>query len=384
MALLSKLAAEARAEEQKMIIRWLFDFRALIVLLSKNKYIVWSTSIQVILCKRHSHAKELETIIGCLVHSFLILSYIHHLMSQIRFLFERSQNRRSIKLTLCVIKDLQLMLFFLSKARQGISMYLLAVCKPTKVYFSDLYPAGLGRYNQNGRAWRFYLLPSLQFRASINVLEHLALIITPWIDILEGSLSKGGYLLSLTNSTTSKGWTKTANYRKDGKSQVETEVRVTIARTHAKNMMDTKVKDYSQYFPGKYNWIADALSCDNKCDNATLTKNVRTSLPTQLSLFFRISPLPKEISSWLILLLQKLPVKGQIRKVHMRTKLRRGADGNSGTSPSGSAMCSVQISHKLSKLTSLETSPLLFIEDNFCDHVMIPWLKAQSVVTYHV
>eukprot|EP00957_Ditylum_brightwellii_P019165 1444735-Ditylum_brightwellii.AAC.1 len=52
-------------------------------------------------------------------------------------------------------------------------------------------PAGLGGYSHDGRAWCFYLPPSLQFRASNNVLEHLASIITPWIDILEGLLEKG-------------------------------------------------------------------------------------------------------------------------------------------------------------------------------------------------
>eukprot|EP00957_Ditylum_brightwellii_P156549 11915054-Ditylum_brightwellii.AAC.1 len=139
-------------------------------------------------------------------------------------------------------------------------MNLLAFRKPTKVYISDSCPTGLGSYNHEGRAWRFYLPPSLQFRAGNNVLEHLAWIITPWIDILKGSLGKGDCLLSLTDSTTSEGWAKKTNFQEDNESPVETEVRVTIARTHARNMMTVNVKDYSQYFPGKHNWIADALS----------------------------------------------------------------------------------------------------------------------------
>eukprot|EP00957_Ditylum_brightwellii_P094372 7185959-Ditylum_brightwellii.AAC.1 len=56
-----------------------------------------------------------------------------------------------------------------------------------KVYISDSCPARLSRYDHNNRAQYFYLLPDLQFQGSNNVLDHLALIITPWINIMEGT-----------------------------------------------------------------------------------------------------------------------------------------------------------------------------------------------------
>eukprot|EP00957_Ditylum_brightwellii_P014294 1076328-Ditylum_brightwellii.AAC.1 len=77
--------------------------------------------------------------------------------------------------------------------------------------------------------------------------------ITSWIIIIEGALGEGECSISLTDSTTSKGWAKKTNFCEDGESPVEMEVPVTIVRTHAKKLMDANVKDYSQYFPGKYN-----------------------------------------------------------------------------------------------------------------------------------
>ena len=73
--------------------------------------------------------------------------------------------------------------------------------------------------------------------------------------------------------------------------------------------------------------MSDALSRDNDRDDDELTKKLRTSVPSQVPKHFKIVPLPKEISLWLTSLLQKLPVKEQLRERHTRTKLGRGGDG---------------------------------------------------------
>jgi hypothetical protein len=100
------------------------------------------------------------------------------------------------------------MSFLLEKARNGIDMNIMAYLLPTSYYRTDLCPHGLGGYSNNGRGWRWYLPPELRFRASNNLLEHLAAIITPWIDIIQGRLKKGAGILSMTDSNTSKGWAK--------------------------------------------------------------------------------------------------------------------------------------------------------------------------------
>ena len=81
----------------------------------------------------------------------------------------------------------------------------IAYRKPTHVYRSDLCPAGIGGYSHKGFAWRWAIPSDLQFCASNNLLEHLAAVITPWVDIIAGRLQKGDCALSMTDSTTSEG-----------------------------------------------------------------------------------------------------------------------------------------------------------------------------------
>jgi hypothetical protein len=41
-------------------------------------------------------------------------------------------------------------------------------------------------YSHEEFVWQFYLPDNLQFRASNNLLEHLAETISPWVNILAG------------------------------------------------------------------------------------------------------------------------------------------------------------------------------------------------------
>ena len=129
--------------------------------------------------------------IGRLVHLEIFIPSIHHFMSKLRELLRKSENRRRINLNTNVPEDLKLMLFFLEEAHIGVDMNLLVYRKPTKVYRSYAFPAGLGGYRSDGFAWRFYIPLWLKFRASNNLLEHLAAVITPWIDIISKRLGPG-------------------------------------------------------------------------------------------------------------------------------------------------------------------------------------------------
>ena len=97
------------------------------------------------------------------------------------------------------------MLRFLEIARQGINMNLIAFRRPTHVYQSDSCPFGLGGYSDKGFAWWFEILKDLRFRASNNLLEYVASIISPWVDLLASHLHQGDCALSMTDSTTSAG-----------------------------------------------------------------------------------------------------------------------------------------------------------------------------------
>ena len=100
-------------------------------------------------------------------------------MRRLRELQRRATNRRQVKVTDIYAEDLKLMIFFLKKAKDGLDLNLIAYRKPTHLYRSDFCQRGLGGYSHEGWAWRYYLPIHLQFRASNNLLEHLASIITP-------------------------------------------------------------------------------------------------------------------------------------------------------------------------------------------------------------
>ncbi len=105
-------------------------------------------------------------------------------MSRIHQEKDKAENRRSIKISPPVIKDLKLHLSFLKLAHEGIIMNQISYRKPTHSYRADACPFGMGGYSLSGRAWRWSIPPDLQFRATLNMLEHLCSIIGPWIDII--------------------------------------------------------------------------------------------------------------------------------------------------------------------------------------------------------
>ena len=102
----------------------------------------------------------------------------------------------------------------------------------------------------------------LNYQASNSLLEHIASIITLWIDIIAGRLIQRDCLLLMIDSQTSEGWDRKTNFKEDGEDpiQVNMTVRIEVARGHAKRLMEEKVKDYSQWFPGKENDMSDDRS----------------------------------------------------------------------------------------------------------------------------
>ena len=126
------------------------------------------------------------------------------------------------------------MMKFLDKAHDGIDMNLLSFQRPTHIYRSDSCPIGLEGYSDEGFAWRFELQPGLlHFRASNNLLEFMASIISPWINILAGRLNRGDCALSMTDSTTSAGWIRKTNFKEDTVDPMKASTRIMIARHHA-------------------------------------------------------------------------------------------------------------------------------------------------------
>ena len=381
MAALNKLRAEAKLEETKIILGWFFDFRRMTVALPTNKYVAWSDALRSIITAGSTTASEMETNLGRLGHLGMVIPYVHHFLSRLRELHIRAKSRRSISVSPECIKDLQLMLDFLTHAHKGVSMNILAYRKPTHVYRSDSCPAGLGGYSHQGYAWRYYLPTELQFRATNNLLEHIASVISPWVDILNDRLQSGNCALSMTDSSTSEGWLRKTNFKEDGEEPIQASMRIEVARTHAKQYMDVGLREYSQWFAGKENNVADALSRELDLTDDELTNLLRLRFPSQMPSHFKIVPLPNEIVSWLTSLLQKLPVKEQLREEHMKSKLELGADGlHTADQSASNTICSSTNLPGISESKSLEPLPWLSAKDGSLNELMGPWLVNQSKV----
>ena len=95
---------------------------------------------------------------------------------------------------------------------------------------------------------------------------------------------------------------------------------------------------------------------------------------------FKMSPLPNEINSWLILLLQRLPVNEQLREEHMTTNLKHGSDGKSTASKLDVETSSWTASASKNKSSCSEHLPWLSEAGDSQTQVSTHWLKAQSEV----
>ena len=380
----NKLSAEAGLEELKTVLGWLIDTRRLLLSLPHNKFVAWTEIISSVLTRGTTTAKEMESIIGRLGHIGMAVPFVHHFLSRLRDLQTRAKSRRAINITEECRKDLLLMIDVIKIAHRGISLNIIVYRRPTHVYRSDSCPAGLGGYSDSGFAWRYYLPPHLQFRATNNLLEHLAAIITPWIDIIKGRLQPGDCALSMTDSTTSEGWLRKTNFSELGDNPIQATVRLEAARMHAMHYMTLGIREYSQWFEGEANVVADALSRDNDRSDEVLTHIFRTHCPSQIPEHFEIQPLPNKIISWLTALLLKLPVNPQYNEKHTRTKLGRGTGGQPTADGLDSETHSSTTSTEPQKSSSSVPLPWLCAKRDFQDRLMKDWLTAQSQVPSHM
>jgi hypothetical protein len=216
-----KLKAEGGLSETKVILGWLFNFRTLTIFLPDHKHIAWLQEIKQMIDSRRPTKKQLESTIGRLGHIGYVMPWVYHFLSQLRSLLSCSGKHRQIKIDNKCIRDLDLMQEVLDKTKNGVDMNLLAFRSPDRIYYSDSCPDGLGGYSNQGHTWRFKVPDEYLFRASNNLLEFLAAIITPWIDLIEGYLSAGDCALSITDSTTAEGWMQKSNFVKPNKDPVQ-------------------------------------------------------------------------------------------------------------------------------------------------------------------
>ena len=321
---LSKLIAEGRMEELKIIIGWLLDTRRMSIALPEHKFIAWVRQLQDLIDNEGATYRDLDQLIGRLNHVGYIIPNARHFLSRLRRFKDRAANRRWCKARPSEIDDAILFKKFLRQAKDGISLNLITYRKPTHVCRSDASEHGIGGYNlQTGRAWRFYIPQDLLCRLTLNTLEFVGSIVTVWIDFLEGNLPPLSCVLSQGDSTSSTGWLRKSNFDEE-----LFPAHLKLARKYAEILIEASSQSHSQWFKGKANGVSDCLSRDYNLSDQELTLLLQHCIPEQVPQNFHISPLPKEIVSWLTSLMRTQPDKMLPPKVPTKSDLQLSTDGS--------------------------------------------------------
>ncbi len=89
----------------------------------------------------------------------------------------------------------------------------------------------------------------------------------------------------MTNSTTFKGWLCNTNFSKLKEDPIQATVRLEVARMHATHYITLGIREYSKWFPGEANAVADSLSLDNDRTDSELTNLFCMHCPSQILTF---------------------------------------------------------------------------------------------------
>ena len=259
---LSKLLEEGTLAEVFVLLGWSINLRLLIIALPRDKYLVWSQDISLVIKSKKITYKDLDTIVGRLNHAAQALPLARYFLNRIRRAAIRGtshltpenrqrSNKYSVWLSEAVLSDLRLFEeSFPPRLHTGISLNLLTFRRPTHIFWSDACPSGIGGFSQkSGKAWRFQIpeefLTSVQ--RSNNLLEFVASVISVWIEIIDGA-SIHSCFLSFADNTSAVGWLHKANVDENTNKQLQS-----ATRHFADLLMQADCCLYSQHFKGSEN-----------------------------------------------------------------------------------------------------------------------------------
>ena len=308
-----KNEAEGAPEEIKICLGWTLDSRRLLVHLPFHKYKAWRNQITDMLEGNSTNEELLGTIVGRLENVAIIISMMGHFLNNIEHLLTKLRRKKKnykMKISQRVRDDLSLSLLFLDRAHEGINMNLIVFRRPSIIHIGDASEHGMGAFASHGRAWRYLIPDHLRGRAHINLLEFLTQLISIWIDVIEKRSHPLDCILCMGDSTSAMGWLRRSNFKETNEDDNEWLVKQQVARKVASLVLQSDTMLYHQWFKGEQNVVADSLSRDLYYLNMKSHEQFLHSVaPSQLPSNFHIKAVPAEICSFIISILEQLPVK---------------------------------------------------------------------------
>jgi hypothetical protein len=169
----------------------------------------------------------------------------------------------------------------------------------------------------------------------INFLEFLACVVGIMLSIEEDDPAAGYCYLSASNNTSAMGWLRKSNFVSDG----DHAAHLGLAREFTSELLRRALMNYSQWFAGEGNWVADLLSRDLVSSDHKITTIINSHFPSQVPKSFKVSPLPAKISSFLSywVQLQTLPRGSPAKRTAKPTPPGDGGSKQTSSKPMAKA-----------------------------------------------
>ena len=187
------------------------------------------------------------------------------------------------------------------------------------------------------------------------------------------------------DNTSAMGWLRRSNFRQKDESDTSWLVKQQLGRYLATISLNTDITLYKQWLKGSDNQVADSLSRDAYYLNAHTHKEfLQHVIPQQPPPNFRIKPIPREISCFIISILQQLPETQQQSSIPKPSKLALGNVGTLSYLASELQMSSLMDSQSTTKISSCPVLPKQSERAPSLNEIMETWWKEQSHPPSHM
>jgi hypothetical protein len=311
---ITKHLAEGTLAERKVILGWLIDTRRFRVFLPKEKAKDWLRDISTCLQSKTCSKGLLESMIGRFNHIGTIIHISRYFLTRLRYRLKINNKKHksfNIQLAPWDLDDLLLWQFYINHVQAtGVSINNICITTITSTTYSDACEWGMGGFTSQGYTWRYKLPTHLQLRASINLLEFIAAIITVDLSInRDNHQTKYPNILSYTDNSSALGWLYHSTFNPVKNLQHDK-----VARHFANLLFQNETTLYPEHIPGQHNIIADSLSRDFHLSDKNIlhlfysSQECSNQRPNQM----QIINLPTKTTSWIASILESMNQKTQL------------------------------------------------------------------------